>query len=71
MKTSKGLVVPADGGQRLDMSAPGRWAALKLLAHETNDSIMLFVLFLYTPAAAGGYVEELLNRSGSMIPNPL
>jgi len=24
------------------------------------------VLFLYTPAAAGGYVEELLDRSGPM-----
>jgi quercetin dioxygenase-like cupin family protein len=27
------------------------------------------VLFLYTPAAAGGYVEELLNRPGPMTDN--
>jgi mannose-6-phosphate isomerase-like protein (cupin superfamily) len=125
--TAKGLVVPAGGGQHLDMSAPGRFAALKLLGHETDGSIMLFeetvpvgtkslfhlhhdsdevawvlageitfkigdevtvggpgtcaffprdvphawkstgretgrVVFLYTPAAAGGYVEELLKR---------
>ena len=118
---------PRAAGKHLDMAAPGRFAALKLLGHETNESIMLFeetvpggtkslfhlhrdsdevawvlagrdhlqdrrrcfrrrarhlrvlpaqrpacleehrqrnrrVLFLYTPAAAGGYVEELLNR---------
>jgi quercetin dioxygenase-like cupin family protein len=129
MSTRKGLVVPAGGGRRLDMSAPGRFAALKLLGHETGGSVMLFeetvpagtrslfhlhrdsdevawvlsgeitfrigdevavggpgtcaffprnvphawknsgsetgrVVFLYTPAAAGGYVEELLDRSG-------
>jgi mannose-6-phosphate isomerase-like protein (cupin superfamily) len=132
MNASKGVVVPAGGGQHLDMSAPGRFAALKLRGHETNESVMLFeetvppgtkslfhlhhdsdeiawvlageitfkigdevsvggpgtcaflpravphawkstgretgrVLFLYTPAAAGGYVEELLRRPpGSM-----
>jgi len=132
MNTVKGVVVPAGGGKHLDMSAPGRFAALKLLGHETNGSVMLFeetvpvgtkslfhrhrdsdevawvlageitfkigdevsvggpgtcaffprnvphawkstgretgrVLFLYTPAAAGGYVEELLKRpAGSM-----
>ena len=125
--TTKGIVVPPGGGQHLDMSAPGRFAALKLLGHETNESVMLFeetvpvgtkslfhlhrdsdevawvlageitfkigdevsvggpgtcaffpravphawkstgrdagrVLFLYTPAAAGGYVEELVTR---------
>ncbi len=114
------------------MGAPGRFAALKLLGNETNESIMLFeetvpvgtkslfhlhrdsdevawvlageitfkigdevsvggpgtcaffprnvphawkstgsetgrVLFLYTPAAAGGYVEELLRRLGGPI----
>ena len=128
MHATKGLVVPAGGGMRLDMGAPGRFAALKLLGRETDESIMLFeetvpvgtkslyhlhhdsdevawvlageitfqigdevnvggpgtcaffqrsvphawkctgseigrVLFLYTPAAAGGYVEELLHRS--------
>jgi quercetin dioxygenase-like cupin family protein len=129
MTPAKGLVVPAGGGKHLDMMAPGRFAALKLVGRETNESIMLFeetvpsgtkslfhlhrdsdevawvlageitfkigddvsvggpgtcaffprnvphawknsgsetgrVLFLYTPAAAGGYVEELLKRSG-------
>ena len=131
MNTTKGLVVPAGGGKHLDMTAPGRFAALKLLGHETNESVMMFeetmpagtkslfhlhhdsdevawvlageitfrigdevtvggpgtcaffprnvphawkntgsetgrVVFLYTPAAAGGYVEELLNRPGPM-----
>ncbi len=42
MNTTKGLVVPAGGGTHLDMGAPGRFAALKLLGHETNDSIMMF-----------------------------
>jgi quercetin dioxygenase-like cupin family protein len=126
---TKGRVVPAGGGKHLDMAAPGRFAGLKLLGHETNESIMLFeetvpvgtrassiytgdevasvrageitfkigddvtvggpgtcaffprnvphawkntgsetarVLFLYTPAAAGGYVEELLHRPRPM-----
>ena len=127
MDATKGFVVPAGGGKHLDMGAPGRFAALKLLGYETNESIMLFeetvpagttslfhlhrdsdeiawvlageitfkigdevtvggpgacaflprnvphawkstgsetgrVLFLSAPAAAGGYVEELLNR---------
>ncbi len=132
MTATKGLVVPAGGGKHLDMTTPGRFAALKLLGHETNESIMLFeetvpvgtkslfhlhrdsdevawvlageitfkigddvtvggpgtcaffprnvphawkntgsetgrVLFLYTPAAAGGYVEELLERPAGPI----
>jgi quercetin dioxygenase-like cupin family protein len=131
MNASKGVVVPAGGGKHLDMNAPGRFAALKLLGHETNGSVMLFeetvpagtkslfhlhhdsdeiawvlageitfkigdevsvggpgtcaflprgiphawknsgsetgrVVFLYTPARAGGYVEELLHRPGPM-----
>jgi len=132
MDATKGVVVPAGGGKHLDMSAPGRFAALKLLGDETSGSIMLFeetvpagtkslfhlhrdsdevawvlageitfqigeevsvggpgtcaffprnvphawkstgrdtgrVVFLYTPAVAGGYVEELLQRpAGSM-----
>jgi quercetin dioxygenase-like cupin family protein len=131
MNATKGIVVPAGGGAHLDMGAPGRFAALKLLGHETNGSIMLFeetvpvgakslfhlrrdsdevawvlageitfmigddvrvggpgtcaflprnvphawknsgrdtgrVVFLYTPASAGGYVEELLHRPGPM-----
>jgi quercetin dioxygenase-like cupin family protein len=131
MNATKGIVVPAGGGTHLDMMAPGRFALLKLLGHQTNGSIMLFeetvpvgtkslfhlhrdsdevawvlagkitfqigddvsvggpgtcaffprnvphawkstgsetgrVLFLYTPAAAGGYVEELSRH-----PEPL
>ena len=131
MGETKGFVVPAGAGKHLDMEAPGRFAALKLVGHETNASIMLFeetvpvgtkslfhlhrdsdevawvlageitfmigdevtaggpgtcaffprdvphawkntgretarVLFLYTPAAAGGYVEALLQRRGPM-----
>jgi len=132
MGATKGLVVPADGGTHLDMSAPGRFSALKLLGAETNESVMLFeetvpvgtksmfhlhresdevawvlageitfqigdevsvggpgtcaffprnvphawkstgsetgrVVFFYTPAGAGGYIEELLKHPpGSM-----
>lgn len=131
MSAKKGIVVPAGGGTHLDMSVPGRFAALKLLGHQTDGSVMLFeetvpagtkslfhlhrdsdevawvlageitfrigddvsvggpgtcaffprnvphawknsgsetgrVVFLYTPAAAGGYVEELLHRSEPM-----
>ena len=132
MTATKGFVVPAGGGKHLDMTTAGRSAALKLLGHETNESVMLFeetvpvgtkslfhlhrdsdevawvlagettfkigdevtvggpgtcaffprnvphawkntgsetgrVLFLYTPAAAGGYVEELLKRPAGPI----
>src|SRR5262249_31529973 len=42
MDEAGGCVVPAGGGKHLEMAAPGRFAALKLLGHETNDSIMLF-----------------------------
>jgi hypothetical protein len=111
MATTKGLFVPAGGGKHLDMSAPGRFADLKLLREQTGDSIMLFeeslpegemtfkigdevrvggpgtcaflvrnvphawknsgpgtarVLFLYTPALAGGYIEEMLELSSPM-----
>jgi quercetin dioxygenase-like cupin family protein len=131
MNATKGLVVPAGGGTHLEMGAPGRFSALKLFGHDTNESIMLFeetvpagtkslfhlhrdsdevawvlageitfkigdevsvggpgtcaflprnvphawknsgsetgrVLFLYTPASAGGYVEELLHRRRPM-----
>jgi quercetin dioxygenase-like cupin family protein len=132
MTTAKGVVIPAGGGKYLEMTTPGRFAALKLFGHETNESIMLFeevvpvgtkslfhlhrdsdevawvlageitfkigdevavggpgtcaffprnvphawknsgsetsrVLFLYTPAAAGGYVEELMKRAAGPI----
>jgi quercetin dioxygenase-like cupin family protein len=128
--TKKGFVVPAGGGKRFDMGAPGRFADVKLIGHETDESIMMFeetvpagtkslfhlhrdsdevawvlegeitfrigddvsvggpgacaffprdvghawknsgsqtarVLFLYTPASAGGYVEELMRRAGA------
>jgi len=131
MNATRGVVVPAGDGKHLDMGAPGRFAALKLVGHETNGSVMLFeetvpagtkslfhlhrgsdevawvlageitfkigdevtvggpgtcaflprnvahawkntgtetgrVVFLYTPAAAGGYVEELRNRPSPM-----
>src|SRR5207249_4785896 len=42
MTGTKGFVVPAGGEKHLDMTEPGRFAALKLLGHETNESIMLF-----------------------------
>ena len=42
MNAAQGIVVPAGGGQHLDMSAPGRFADLKLRGHETNESVMLF-----------------------------
>src|SRR6266852_9921507 len=42
MTATKGFVVPPGGGKHLDMTTPGRIAALKLVGHETNESIMLF-----------------------------
>jgi mannose-6-phosphate isomerase-like protein (cupin superfamily) len=127
---TKGFVVPAGGGKRYE-DTPGRFFALKLLADETGQSIMLFeetvpvgiksthhmhhdsdevvwvlegeftfkigdevfsggpgtcaflprnvphawknsgsdtgrALFLYTPAAAGRYVEEMFERKASL-----
>ena len=108
MTAAKGFVVPAGGGKRLNSPTQGRFFDLKLLGHETDESIMMFeetlppgttsllhlhrdsdevtvggpgacafmprdiphawkntgsetsrVLFLYTPAAAGGYIEAL------------
>jgi quercetin dioxygenase-like cupin family protein len=125
--TKESFVVPAGGGTRFDMGAPGRFAEVKFVGHETNGSLMMFeetlpagtksllhlhrdsdevawvlegeitfligddvsvggpgtcaffprnvrhawknsgghtgrVPFLYTPASAGGYVEELMHR---------
>jgi hypothetical protein len=40
--TKQGFVVPAGGGKRFDMGAPGRFAEVKLVGHETNESIMMF-----------------------------
>jgi len=127
MTAAKGFVVPSGGGKRFDSPTPGRSFALKLLGHETGESIMMFeetlppgttslfhlhrdsdevawvldgeitfkvgdevgvggpgtcafmprnvphawkntgndaarVLFLYTPAAAGGLIEALAER---------
>jgi quercetin dioxygenase-like cupin family protein len=124
MSAAKGFVVPAGGGKHFNSPTPGRSFYLKLLGHETNESIMMFeetlppgttslhhlhhdsdevawvisgeitfkigdevtvggpgtcafmprdvphawkntgseparALFLYTPAAAGGFIEEL------------
>ena len=124
MSTTKGFVVPPGGGRTIVSPTPGRSFALKLLGHETAQSIMMFeetlppgtasmhhlhhdsdevawvlageftfkigeevtvggpgtcafmprdvphawkntgtetgrVLFLYTPAQAGGYIESL------------
>jgi mannose-6-phosphate isomerase-like protein (cupin superfamily) len=42
MTESKGIVVPAGGGKHMDMNAPGRFAAVKLVGHETHESIMMF-----------------------------
>jgi quercetin dioxygenase-like cupin family protein len=132
MTAKEGFVVPAGGGKHLEMGAPGRFAALKLLGHETSESIMMFeetvpvgtkstfhlhhdsdevawvlagevtfkigdevtvggpgtcafiprnvphawkssgsetgrVLFLYTPANAGGYIEEMMKRPGGQM----
>src|SRR5262249_55940172 len=127
MTAVKGFVVPAGGGKQFDSPTAGRYFALKLLGHETGESILMFeeplppgtaslyhlhhesdevawvlageftfkigdevavggpgtcafmprnvphawkntgtdtgrVLFLYTPAAAGGLIEELLTH---------
>jgi len=127
MTAAKGIVVPAGGGSHFASPTLGRSFALKLLGHQTGDSIMMFeetlppgtaslhhlhldsdevawvlageftfkigdeiatggpgtcafmprniphawkntgretgrVLFLYTPAAAGGLIEALSER---------
>ena len=42
MTTKQGFVVPAGGGIRFDMGAPGRFADIKLVGRETGESIMMF-----------------------------
>ncbi len=42
MTATKGFVVPAGGGKPLDSPTPGRSFSLKLLGHETDESIMMF-----------------------------
>src|SRR5207247_8993921 len=41
-RDTQGLRVSPGGGTHLDLKTPGRCAALPLLGHETNESIMLF-----------------------------
>src|ERR1700722_19793884 len=109
MSTAEGFVVPAGGGKHFNSPTPGRSFAMKLLGHETHESIMMFeetlpagtaslhhlhhdsdevawvlegeftfkigdevtvggpgtcafMPFLYTPAMAGGYIEELAEN---------
>ncbi len=42
MAEAKGFVVPAGGGKHFASPTPGRSFALKLLGHETGESIMMF-----------------------------
>jgi hypothetical protein len=42
MNAITGFVVPAGGGKHFNSSTPGRPFYLKLLGHETNESIMIF-----------------------------
>jgi quercetin dioxygenase-like cupin family protein len=42
MNTARGFVVPAGGGKHFDSPTPGRSFAMKLLGHDTGDSIMMF-----------------------------
>jgi quercetin dioxygenase-like cupin family protein len=42
MTGAKGFVVPAGGGRHFGSPTPGRSFGLKLLGHETGDSIMMF-----------------------------
>lgn len=42
MSTAKGFVVPPGGGKHFDSPSPGRSFTMKLLGHETGDSIMMF-----------------------------
>ena len=42
MTTPQGFVVPAGGGTRFEMGAPGRFSDVKLVGRETNESVMMF-----------------------------
>jgi len=42
MTAAKGFVIPAGDSKRFDSPTPGRSFALKLLGHETGESIMIF-----------------------------
>jgi quercetin dioxygenase-like cupin family protein len=55
-------------GDEVTVGGPGTCAFMpRNVAHawKNSGSETGRVLFLYTPAAAGGYIEELLDRSGS------
>jgi hypothetical protein len=67
MNATKGLVVPAGGGQHLDMAAPGRFAVLKLLGRDTNESIMLFEETV--PVGTKSLFD--LHRDSDEVANPL
>ena len=41
MTGNKGFVVPAGRGRQFDMRAPGRFADVKLVGHQTPPAIML------------------------------
>jgi quercetin dioxygenase-like cupin family protein len=42
MNTAEGFVIPPGGGRHFNSPTPGREFAIKLLGHETNESIMMF-----------------------------
>ena len=42
MNATTGFVIPAGGGKHFNSPTPGRSFYLKLLGHETNESIMMF-----------------------------
>jgi quercetin dioxygenase-like cupin family protein len=42
MIAASGFVVPAGGGTRFNSPSPGRFFTMKLLGHETGESIMMF-----------------------------
>jgi hypothetical protein len=60
MTATKGFVVPAGGGKHLDM--PGRFAALKLVGHETTKS--LFHLHRDSDEVAWVLAGEITFRIG-------
>ena len=42
MSIAEGFVVPTGGGKHITSPTSGRFFDLKLLGHETNESIMMF-----------------------------
>jgi hypothetical protein len=68
MTATRGFVVPAGGGKHLDMTAPGRFAALKLLGHETNESVKLFEETLPSGRRASSIYTATAMRSPGCSP---